>query len=220
MAEENELDLCFYPSLRYPSGIKLDAYARFPHYKVLRADKLIIQGMEVSSTWSCLYKFDFLKARGITYFGRIAHQDVEFNYRLYPFAQRIMFTDVYAYVYNKEGESITRSKNVNKRKQNYLDNLQIVRNIKEYISGSDCSIEIKKYINRKTNSMLSSFFISFFDKKGEFGYQFAKTFVKEAKRLDVYPVWGRTLSWKTTLPLPFINLRWLFLLAVRLINNK
>lgn len=220
VAEDNELDLCFYPSLRYPSGIKLDAYARFPHYKVLCGDKLILQGMEVSSTWSCIYKHEFLNARGISYFGRIAHQDVEFNYRLYPFAQRVMFTDVYVYVYNKEGESITRTKNINKRKQNLLDNLQIANNVKDYINSSDCSDDVKKYINKKMNSMLSAFFISFFDRNKEFGYQFAKIFVKEAKRLNVYPILGRTLSWKTTLPLLLINLRYLYLLAVRLINNK
>ncbi len=219
-AEENELDLCFFPSLRYPSGIKLDAYARFPHYKVLRADKLILQGMEVASTWSCIYNHSFLEHRGISYFGRIAHQDVEFNYRLFPFAERIMFTNVCVYVYNKEGESITRTKSLEKKKKNLLDNIQIAHNVKTYISESDCPEDVKTYIKRKMNSMLSSHCISFFHKKNEYGHQFAKEFVNEAKSQGVYPIKGRTLSWKTTLPLPLINCKFLYLLILRLINPK
>lgn len=220
VAEENDLDLCFYPSLRYPSGIKLDAYAKFPHYQVFRGNQLILQGMEVSSTWSCIYRHDFLDARGVSYFDRIAHQDVEFNYRLYPFAERVMFTDIYTYVYNKEGESITRTKSLNKRQKSLLDNLQIASNVKTYYKKVECQGDVRKYIYRKMNSSLSAFFISFLRRDCEFGYHFAKDFLKEAKRLGVYPVRGRTLSWKTTLPLFFVNCRFLYLIVVRLINNK
>ena len=220
VAEENDLDLCFFDSQTFPNGRKLNNFWQFPKYKIYTGERLLLGGMKVSSTWCAIYKYSFLKESKIFFYDRISHQDVEYNYRLYPLAQRVLFTDLLVYNYFIEGESISRTNNLNKKKRNYLDNLIIVRNVKQFAYSNNYSAAIKDFLIRKMNSTEVAFLLSFLRKDSLFGYEFAKDFVEEAKRLSVYPIKGKTYSWKTSVILPFINIKWLYLALVRLFNHK
>ena len=219
-AEENDLDLCFFGFIKYPNNQHVDMFRKFKHLKVFSGEYLLLNDMRVSSTWCCIYRLAFLKERAIKYFGRISHQDVEFNYRLYPFAKRVMFTDFFVYYYSSEGESITRTNNIKKKERNQMDNLQIAHNVKAFVNGGGCSDKIRKYLNRKMNSMVIALLYSFLNKSCEFGYPFVKSFIDEAKKLKVYPILGRSSSWKTTALLPLINIRPLFLFLVKLNKTR
>ncbi len=219
-AEENELDLCFFDSQTYPNVRRINNFGQFKKYKVFAGEKLLLSGMKVSSTWCAIYLHSFIKNLNIKFYGRISHQDVEYNYRLYPFAKRVMFTDFLVYNYFIEGESISRTNNVEKKKKNQLDNLIIVRNVKQFANQGNCSEAIKDFLIRKMNSTEVAFLLSFLKRNNVFGYQFAKEFVKEAQSLSVYPIRGKTYSWKTTILLPFLNIKWLYLGLAKLLNNK
>lgn len=220
VAEDNDLDLCFFDSQTYPEGRSLNNFNQFPRYHIFTGEYLLLHEMKVSSTWCAIYKNSFIKDSKITFYGRISHQDVEYNYRLYPLAKRIMFTNLLVYNYFIEGESISRTKDINKKKRNLLDNLIIVKNVKQYAENGDCSELIKDLLIRKMNSTEIAFLLSFCKKDNNFGYTFAKEFIKEAQLLSVYPIKGKTYSWKTTLLLPFVNIKWVYLFLVRLLNNK
>ena len=220
VAENNDLDLCFFRYIRYPDNLHVDNFRKFPHYQIFTGEYLLLRNIKVSSTWCCIYKLDFIKDRNIRYFGRISHQDVEFNYRLYPFAKRVMFTDHYVYHYSISGESITRTNNVEKQKRNLLDNLQIAHNIIKFANTEDCTPAVKMYLNKKMNSLLVGVFLSFLKKTNKFESGFIKEYIKEAKRLKVYPIYGKTSSWKTTICLPFINFTPLYLIVSWFLNKN
>lgn len=217
VAEENELDLCFFKFIRYPANTPIDLFWKFPHFKVFSGESLLLNNMMVTSTWCCIYNHDFLTDSGLKYFGRISHQDVEFNYRLYPLAKRVLFTDYNVYYYSIEGESITRTDDIEKMKRNLMDNLQIAHNVKDYAKRDVFSKEIRNFLNKKMNSIVVSFFISFLKKDNRYDYSFIKHFLEEAQRLKVYPV-GKTYSWKTTFLLPIVDIKPLFLLVARIKN--
>ncbi len=219
-AEEDNLDLCFFQYSYYSGGKPIDNFSKFPHYKVFTGEELLLKGMKVSSTWCAIYRHSFLDELGIRFYGRISHQDVEYNYRLYPFAKRVMFTDYYVYNYFVGGESISRTKDINKKKKNLLDNLTIVHNVKEFAVGKSCPPKVKDLILKKMNSTVVAFLLSFLRKDCEFNYSFSKEFLCEAKRLDVYPVRGKTMSKKTARIRYLINIKWLYLLAVKIINRN
>lgn len=216
VAEDNELDLCFFRYISHPDGRKIDLFLKFSKYKLFTGEWLLLKNMKVTSTWCGIYNHSFLDVSGIEYYGRISHQDVEYNYRLYPLAKRVMFTDYYVYNYSIEGESITRTRNIKKREQNQLDNLQIAHNVKEFANSGECTDDIKKYLNRKMNSMLVASLVSYMRKDDGFGYQFVKYFLNEAKSFGLYPIIGRTYSWKTTALLPIVNIKPLYLALVRI----
>ncbi|MBR5657533.1 MAG: glycosyltransferase [Prevotella sp.] len=219
VAEDKELDLCFFRYISHPDGRKIDLFWNFSKYKLYTGEWLLLNNMKVTSTWCGIYNHSFLDKSGIEYFGRISHQDVEYNYRLYPLAKRVMFTDYYVYHYSIEGESITRTKDIKKKQQNLLDNLQIAHNIKNYANSGKCNTPIRRFLNRKMNSIVVAFLLSFLRKENTYSYGFIKEFINQAEIKGVYPC-GRTYSWKTTVLLLLVNIKPLYLLSARILNSS
>lgn len=220
VAEENDLDLCFFRFIGYPDRWHADNFSGFPHYKVLNGEDMLLNGMKVSSTWCGIYSHDLIKALGIRFYDRISHQDVEYNYRLYPFAKRLMFTDFYVYNYVVEGESISRTNDIKKIKKNLLDDLIIIKNLKCFAANGNISKPVRKLINHRMNSTLVSLMMSFLKRNNKVGYIFVRDFINKAQTLSQYPIRGITCSWKTTILIPFINVKCLYLAIAKIVNNK
>lgn len=220
IAENNNLDLCFYGTRRYPDGKIYSQNEKFKRREIYNGEYLLTHGMNVSSTWCCLYSNDFIKRANIKYYDRIAHQDVEFNLRLYPFAKRVMFIDQLVYNYCVLGESITRTKNIEKLQKNVLDDIIIAHNVIEFAKKELCSKELCNILIKRMNSTILSDLLSFCNRKSLFGYHFAKKYIEVAQKNKVYPIKGTAMNSRMSLLIPLFNIKKMYLLLIRFWNNK
>lgn len=213
VAEKNDLELCFFHAKFFPDRGCVTNVQPFNLYQIYDGEYVLLHGMKVSSTWSNIYSSDFLKKVGIEYYGRISHQDVEYNLRLYPFAKRIMFTDIIAYNYFVEDESILRTNNPQKKERVFMDNVIVARNVKQFAQNANISYELKKLLNRRMNSVICSqiYSLCFINKANSTAI---KTYIHEAKSHGVYPIKGGTESWKMTILSLLFNQEWLLKLLV------
>lgn len=203
IAETNSLDLLFFLIRFYPSD-RIGNQQPFDKSKVYTGNYILLNGMKVSSVWSNIYSHDFLKRVGINFYDKISHQDIEYNYRLYPFAQRIMFSDTLVYNYFIEGESISRTINVDKKLKNLEDNLIVARNIKVFADTSNISDSVANLLKRRTNSMIVGLLLQIIKIK-IFDLEVKKSFIVKAKEMKLYPIKGKCESWKTTILSQFLS---------------
>ena len=220
IAEKNQLELCFFNAKTTQGTIQKKQ--PFPCYQVFTGEYALLHGMQVGSVWKNIYSHDFLKKTGLCFFGNIAHQDVEYNYRLYPLVKKMMFTDVCVYVYNIDSESITRTNNIRKKEKNINDDLVVVSNISQFANSANISPELRNLLVRKMNSTLVSILYNFLKKESVFSFSFCKKVLQDAQALSLYPIQEDTCSTKTTILKKWINIKplYLTLLAISIFWKK
>lgn len=212
----NQLDLCFYNFFfDYIDGrcVKGKAY-KYDESRVYRGDQLMLDGMEVSSACRCMYHSEFLLNSGIRFTLGIYHEDIDFNYKLYPFAKRIMFSSWYVYHYRIGEDTILHTSNPQKLKKQIEGDLNVSFSIRKAIKSKLYSLPINKLYIRHTNSIIISNLLRMVKDRRVAQSDRVECF-ELAKRLSLYPIKGRTNSWKTTLLIPFLNCEWLYRYLLR-----
>ena len=168
----------------------------------------MLNGGNTGSVWRGLYRRDVIEKLGLRFYPNITHEDVLFNYQILPFVERIAFSDVLVYNYVYEGESLTRTKSVEKIKYNIYNDFVVAAEINKYIAKLQ-SLELQEFYTRHANSMLVSLFYMLFVNKRSWGKDFCSQCVNLCINRGAYPISGRTKSWKTTALIPLINCRWI-----------
>ena len=163
---------------------------------------------DTGSIWRSLYSRDVIESIKLRFYPNITHQDVLFNFQILPFVGRIAFCDVLVYDYIYEGESLTRTKSEEKIKYNIYNDFVVAAEIKNYI-GKLSSAKLRDFYEKHANSLLVGLFYLLFMNKQSWGINFCNQCLELCIERGVYPIKGRTKSWKTTMLIPFINCRWL-----------
>lgn len=174
----------------------------------------MLNGGNTGSIWRGLYRRDVIEKLGLRFYANITHQDVLFNFQILPFVERIAFSDVLVYNYVYEGESLTRTKSVEKIKYNIYNDFVVACEINEYAAKLQ-SLELQEFYTSHANSMLVSLFYRLFVNKRSWGKDFCSQCVNMCINRGAYPISGRTLSWKTTALIPLINCRWIVKLLIK-----
>ena len=156
-----------------------------------------------------MYSREFLNINNLRFTPGIYHEDVEFNLRMYAFAKRIIFTDVVSYFYRYNVSSINREGTPEKIVRSYQSEFQIAKNIKEFSNTQRIGPELKSFYQRHQNSALVSCLISLL-KRSDLDRKTKSTLFEELKNSGLYPLHGRTLSWKTTCIIPFFNIECIY----------
>ena len=209
VAERNQAELCFFlaeafnehaswPTVRQP----------FAYDQLYTGEYITLHGMKVSTVWMTLYLTEFLKQTEVRFQRAVSGEDVEFCMMLYPQAHRILFTDILVYHYNCSFSypSLMRNKDVAKHRQTLLSTVEIVNDIFRYCETAPVSKAVKRLYRRRMRSLLVSSVLSAYRNHQYYDRAFLHTLLDRARGYYLYPIWGRTESWKTTLLLPFINL--------------
>lgn len=209
VAERSKAELCFFlaeafnehaswPTVRQP----------FAYDQVYTGEYIMLHGMKVSTVWMTLYLTEFLKQTEVRFQRAVSGEDVEFCMMLYPQAHRILFTDILVYHYNCSFSypSLMRNKDVAKHRQTLLSTVEIVNDIFRYCESAPVSKGIQRLYRRRMRSLLVSSVLSAYRDHQYYDRAFLHTLLDRACGYHLYPIWGRTESWKTTLLLPFINL--------------
>ena len=168
----------------------------------------MLNGGNTGSIWRGLSRRDVIEKLGLRFYPNITHEDVLFNYQILPFVERIAFSDVLVYNYVYEGESLTRTKSVEKIKYNIYNDFVVAAEINKYAAKLQ-SLELQEFYTRHANSMLVSLYCILFVNKRSWGKDFCSQCVNLCINRGAYPISGRTKSWKTTALIPLINCRWI-----------
>ena len=155
-----------------------------------------------------MYSRNMIEDNQLRFLDGIYHQDVDFNLRMYAFANRIMFLDtiVYCYCYNEEAISrVTSSKKAIKL---ITDDFRVVRHIRDFSLQNKSGAQLRSFYEQHGNSLLVSKLLILF-KDSLLTYEEKVSVLETMKRLDLYPIKGDTLSWKTKVLKTILNIEFL-----------
>jgi len=209
VAERSKAELCFFLAEAFNEhGSWPTDHQPFAYNQVYTGEYIMLHGMKVSSVWMNIYLSDFLRQIGLKFHKGLINEDIDFNMMLYPLAHRILFTDILVYHYNCSFSypSLMRNKDVAKHRQTLLSTVEIVNDIFRYCESAPVSKGIQRLYRRRMRSLLVSSVLSAYRDHQYYDRAFLHTLLDRARGYHLYPIWGRTESWKTTLLLPFINL--------------
>lgn len=217
VAEMYDADLTFFQGSYFPHTQRKTCIHPFVCRKLYTGEDLLLSSMIIGTVWCNIYKTQFLKDANVSFFPGIFHEDIDFNHKLYPKARRVVFTDEDVYRYRFNENSITHVKNPSKTEKRVEDNILVARHIKDLALENYLSEAVKKVYLKKSNSIIVGELLILLRNKSSFNPRFAERCLDYAQGLGMYPIKGRTLSWKTTLLKMLINNRNLFLSAVKLL---
>lgn len=206
IAEEKNLDVCearmkvMKENGTYQEGL----IQPFSPSEVVDGEYALLHGVNIASVCGMLYSSEFISNNHLRFTEGMTHEDVDFNTRVYPIAQRICFTDIISYVYFWNGESLNRSINIKKVKKALMDDIIIAANTRKYAESFNYPDSIKNLYKKRSNSIVVSSLIALLtnfhlpnDVKVEC--------LNLAKSLSLYPIKGKTQSLKTTLLSVLLN---------------
>ena len=219
MAEQNELDLLFYDSRFYPIESRLTARQPFELNRVYNGEYATTHGLFFGAVWSNLYSHDFIKHSGVRFHEGILHEDVEFNCKLYPRAQRILFSDMLVYNYFVGNSSSTRRINLDRQKKSVMDDIIVIENVIHFAKSPECPVAAGIFLCKKMNSTLVSVLISIC-RQPIFDLDFVNHYLEAATQHHVYPIAGSALSYKSTCLIPLLNVKGIYLFFAWLLRNK
>ena len=116
-------------------------------------------------------------------------------------AVRVSFVEMSPYVYAYNASSATNSPE--KRLNKSLGCAEFAQRL-QYLSESEgVERDVRSYLQRWSNSIVFGELWSMIKQKN-----LLNSFIQSAEVLLLYPIKGRTLSWKTTMLVPIVNCKW------------
>ena len=136
----------------------------------------------------------------------LTHEDSELCFRLYPLLKRIVFIDETVYFYRYNVHSTDRSREIGRIKKRIESDAILVSHILNDVDCGMYSENVKKRYKRIANSIMSTFFVRVRKyriwKADEF-----ETKIKWIKDIGVYPITGKTNSWKSFIVNKIFNVK-------------
>ena len=205
VCEENDLDICHFSLTRFCADGSTEPRESYENAEVLLRGRDILlrnSSQVVCSACANFYKRAFLSDFGIRFTEGITQQDVEINGRAFAVAQRCMMVNDAMYMYFYNPESIRRSPNIEKRKKYAGDTVRVAALHRDfYAEHSDT--ELRQYFMRHTNSRIAGGIYSM--QKDGTNKEILNEFLRVAREKGLYPIKGKTLSWKWDLLRPIVN---------------
>lgn len=211
MAEKNDTDLCVFSLIKQQADGNMEVLP--PRHQiidhVLTGEQALLSGYDATSACAIIYKRDFIESGHFRFRSGFAHEDVEFSCSITPYAKRMIFSNIHSYVYRWNENSTDRSRNIDRVKHGIISDLYIAASLKDSINNPSFSKELKNLYYKKSNSIVVSLFLNLIRKR-MFDIEFVKKCIETAKYLRLYPVYGRTVSWKTSIIIPLVNFEYLY----------
>lgn len=169
---------------------------------VLSGEKAIYSLNNFGSVCECLYYRDFISKNMFLFRTDIKHEDVAFNYSVFPFVKRFVFYNIHCYHYCFNGVSTDRNMSKENLRRLLLADLKIAELLKEVSENKSLTQKLRTYYWCISNSMVVS---TIFESLLKRAFSLKKILnIMYASKL--IPISGQTLSWKTSCLIPFINI--------------
>lgn len=207
------LDMCFYKMNVEDSygNFRTEYQHNFNNQKIYTGEETIMEGYPVGSACEVVVSSIMVKDNKLRFDKNLCFsEDADFVAHCLVYANRVGFMDIVPYIYAYNGASATNSP-----QKNDEEALSCVKMAKRLIILSDdvkLSIKLRKYLVKWSNSIIIGKLISLFISGNK---ELLVLFLASSKTLGLYPIKGRTKSWKTTALIPFVNRRWLIEFLMR-----
>lgn len=223
VAESKNLDLLRFAFKVYDAEghFSISQMLQFNDNKVYSGQEAVLMDYTIGSACGTLFRRDFLIKFGFNFRDDMAHEDCEFMLRLLPKVNQMMVSSACLYTYCWNANSTDRAKSV--RNIVRLKQSDILVAESYFVTADKESLDspIKKYYHRKGNSLLTQFLLSLICQTKQLSLNEKKRLLSFASSQGVYPTISlRTLSWKTTLLLFFLNRPMIEKSLLRLFNRK
>lgn len=217
VSEKNSLDLCFYSTVfEYEDGRKRwEKQTKFKEDMIYDGEYLVLNGMNISSVWQCLFLYTFLENSQIRFYEGIIHEDVDFCFRLFPLAKRVIFTNIFVYHYFIWRENSILTNSLLKLKKQIKSNLQVAYNGKQAVIKDCYSEDIRMFVCKHMNSLVVFNLLRLIRDK-RLDLQIREECFSMAKALGVYPIVGQANTWKATMLGKLFGVEWLFKMLLRI----
>lgn len=180
---------------------------------IMSGEEYVLKGGEVGSACKSIYLKELIERTKVLFIEGITHEDVAFNLQIIPYANRIAYFEGPVYYYWQEGESITRTTSVRKIQKNILSDIVVAFIGKK--KSMELSGNIAKEYLKITSSIVTGVVIQIVLNKYIWEKGYVDKCFNNMIEKGLYPIKGRTKSWKTTALIPLINCRWLINWLIR-----
>lgn len=216
-ADDNNLDACAYRIIYYDAeGNKhYGSIQPFDPHQVYDGRYALTHGADIGAVWLVLYSRAMIEKNHLRFLEKIYHQDVDFNLRMYAYADRMMFMDLVAYCYCYNDTAISRVTSNAKAIKHISDDLTIVRHIRDFSENDSHGILLRDFYERHGNSLLFSLLLILIKQK-MINYNEKLLLLRKMKDMRLYPIKGKTLSRKSTMFVPILNMSWLLKILIKL----
>ena len=214
--QENQLDICNYKT----AVDKADGHIihfnkpKLADGNIYNGKELLLKGMAMTSVWHGVYSAKLLRETQIMFTPKILHEDIDFNMKIYPHAQRVMYMDLDVYHYCVNAGSILRSEDLHKRIYLMKSKFDVAANVLK-LAQATYDPEIASYYKKNSSSMT---FGTIFLLMSEtiMNRENRRDCINHARTQGVYPIRHRTSSIKSTLLIPLVNSMFLLELLKKL----
>ena len=187
----------FLMEVELPTGNVKESYLyHYDYDKIYSGKELLLRtGINIGSACSSLYKRSFILRNNIFFPVDMKHEDVFFSYQIYTFASRVIFTKTHAYYYCWHPDSTDRKKSYENLKLLQLSDISQAYYLNKLSLDKRVNKELREHLKKISNSTLMSLFWSILRNSSVLS---KREFKEECRRRGLYPLKGRSLSWKTT----------------------
>lgn len=185
---------CFHPSV--------------PYEKVITGTEAIIAGYSPSSACALIVRRQFVEDCGVLFKPGIAHQDVEWTYRLFPHAQRVLFSHITPYYYVHHADSISQSINPEKKLKYILDDVIIIKSFESLAEDyKSKNHELSNTILHRARNTQFGLVLSIFTKRKQWQQiGILSAIISNFKKEGIVPIQGTLFSFKKNIVKLFLNL--------------
>ncbi len=210
IADENNIDALVYSFLvqQKDGSVKPFSIPNVKYNSIFSGEEILLNYFIFGSICRGIFRRSVFENNKLLFRKGIAHEDVELCFRLFPNLDRIMFIDDNVYFYRYNIQSTDRSTERSKLLKNIESEAILASLIIKDIDQGKYSTEIQQRYHQIINSIMVGFFIRLKNSKiwSPFEYD---TKVDWLRSLGVYPIKGRTSSWKSYLLAKFLNSKYL-----------
>ena len=207
------LDLCFYKMSVEDSfgNFRTEYHHNLNCHAIYTGEGVIVEGYPVGSACEMFVSSTLIKDNKLRFNKELSFsEDTDFVTHCLLYANRVGFMDVvpYLYAYNEASATNTPKKTA----ERILSCAEMASRLMQLANDEQFSIKLRKYLRRWANSITMGGMISLI---GSGNSQLGGLLLERSKTLGLYPIKGRTKSWKTTALIPLINCRWLINWLIR-----
>ena len=207
------LDLCFYKMSVEDSfgNFRTEYHDNLNCHAIYTGEGVIVGGYPVGSACEVAFSSKIVRDKKIRFNNGLRFsEDTDFVTHCLLYANRVGFMDIVPYIYAYNGASATNSPQ--KNDEEALSCVKMAKRLVLLAQDGKMGEKLRKYLIKWANSIVTGKIIALFISGNK---ELLVLFLESSKNLGLYPIKGRTKSWKTTALIPFVNRRWLIEFLMR-----
>ncbi len=205
-ATNENLDLCFFQMLVItPSHNFIGGYKAITN-RICNGEYIIRHKTSIGSACSCLLSAKLLHTDNIRFTSIHHGEDTLFMTEAIACASKIKFLpDTAIYIYDCT-RSTTPADLLDTRRGKLIDSIFIAQQTHEIARKKRHGPPLSGLLHQLANSIVVPQIINALWHRKEYGAEFTTLFFRKLLELKAYPIKGTTLSWRTTLLIPILNI--------------